>query len=390
MTTLKIFTYAIVILISFVAKQENKVEPENAIDVMKRTSEKLNSLSEISYSYFRDVNYFSENYRSEAAGMTFLNFDKSDGSSEFKFQLENDNSKIIYNGNEFFSLDKQDKTISIESKPNSKNFENLSLFLNSIVTLKNSFIKIISDEEIQKSLSDTIVNKKSYYLVSLVLENKALSGFGNFSPITLKRSFFYKIVIDKTSYLPFQVIQTNNIEPKDYVLTSFTNIKTKDSAPPELSWYYSTYDDYKEKNSIRLAVVEENSLAPDFKLPLFDSDSTISLNGIQSKFILLEFWMKNCGYCIQAVPKLNNISSKFDKEYLEVVGINGSDDRQNINLFYEKTKPLFKTLFDEGGKVTKDFGVDAFPQIVLLDDNRKVIYSGNFDLDEIEKLLKVK
>lgn len=332
----------------------------------------------------------SENYRSTATGGSFINFDSSDKPSDFKFQLEDENSKIIYNGNEFFWLEKKNKTIAVKSKPNSKDFENLSFFLNSIVTLKNSFPKIISDKEIQKSLSDTLINKKKYHLVSIVLENKTLSGLGNFSPITLKRNFLYKIVIDKTSYLPFQVIQTNNIEPKNYVLTSFASIKTKGSAPSELSWYYSTYDDYKEKTDTILTVIKENSPAPYFKLPVFDFDRTISLNEIQSKFILLEFWMKNCGYCIQAVPKLNSISSKFDKGYLEIIGINSSDNRENINSFYEKNKPLFKTLFDEGGNVTKSYGVDAFPLVVLLDDKRKVIYSGNFDIDEIEKFLKKK
>ena len=222
------------------------------------------------------------------------------------------------------------------------------------------------------------------------MENKTLSGLGNFSPITLKRKFLYKIVIDKNNFLPFQIIQTNNVEPKDYMLTSFNDIKTKDNAPSELSWYYSTYNEYKEKSDTRLTIIKGKSEAPNFKLPFYDSNNLISLNEIKSKFILLEFWMKNCGYCIQAVPKLNDISNKFDKEHLEVVGINSSDNRINIKSFYEKNKPLFKTLYDENGKITRNFGVDAFPQVVLLDTNRKVVYSGSFNVEEIEKILTTK
>ncbi|KFF09789.1 hypothetical protein IW15_22295 [Chryseobacterium soli] len=379
-------------MMSFNERQkETNIDPQNnPTDILKKTVEKLNNLKNVNYSYYRSINYFSEDYHSETRGTTFINFDKSNTSLGFKFQLEDEDMKIVYNGIEYFSLDKGDKTISIKKRPPSSSFENISLFLNSLITLKKSLPVIIADREIHKNLSDTIINNKSYHLASFVLKNKTLSGLGNFSPITLKRNFLYKIVIDKSSFLPLQVIQTNDAEPKDYMLTSFDNIQTKDNIPSELSWYYSTYNEYEQKTDKRLTIIKHNEVVPPFNLPYYDNNDTISLAQLQSKFVLIEFWMKNCGYCIQSIPTINSLLSKFDKTTLSVIGINSSDNSKEIAFFYQKNKPLFKTLLDENGKVTRDFGVDAFPQVVLLDGNRNVIYSGSLNIEEIEKLLSTK
>jgi peroxiredoxin len=394
MKTIKTFTFSILMLMmmSFNERQkETNIDPQNKpTDILKKTAEKLNNLKNVSYSYYRSINYFSEDYHSETRGTTFINFDKSNTSSGFKFQLEDENMKIVYNGIEYFSLDKGDKTISIKKRPRSSSFENISFFLNSLITLKKSLPVIIADREIHKNLSDTIINNKSYYLASFVLKNKTLSGLGNFSPITLKRNFLYKIVIDKSSFLPLQIIQTNDAEPKDYMLTSFDNIQTKDNIPSELSWYYSTYNEYEQKTDKRLTIIKHNEVVPPFNLPYHDNNDTISLAQLQSKFVLIEFWMKNCGYCIRSIPTINSLLSKFDKTTLSVIGINSSDNSKEIAFFYQKNKPLFKTLLDENGKVTRDFGVDAFPQVVLLDGNRNVIYSGSLNIEEIEKLLSTK
>lgn len=363
------------------------VKQINAVEVLEKTSKKLNSFKEISYSYYRSINYFSEDYHSESKGTTLLYFDKSDTLLGFKFQLEDSQSKIIYNGTERFSLNKKDKTIKIDHTPKREGFESLSFLLNSIITLKNSLPTIITDKNIQKTLSDTIINDRAYYLVSFILENKTLSGLGSFSPITLKRNFLYKVVIDKNDFLPLQIIQTNNAEPKDYMLTSFGDIKSEENLPSELSWYYSTYADYKSEINKRLSLIKENSVAPVFKLPYYNTDDSVSPIRLKNKFVLLEFWIKNCGYCIQAVPKLNKIVEKYKSKNLEVIGINASDSKEHIGKFYEKNKPLFRTVYDENGKITTSFGVDSFPQIVLIDKRGKVLYAGDFDGEQIEKLL---
>ena len=173
MMRLIMYFVAIFVLTSFSKYSLTSVDNQiTAIEVLEKTVLKLNSFKEISYNYYRSINYFSEDYHAESKATTFVDFDKSDTLLMFKFQFENQQSKIIYNGTERFSLNKKEKTIKIDHTPTREGFESLSFLLNSIITLRNSLPAIIADKKILKKLSDTVINNKDYYLVSFILENK--------------------------------------------------------------------------------------------------------------------------------------------------------------------------------------------------------------------------
>ena len=221
------------------------------------------------------------------------------------------------------------------------------------------------------------------------MQNKTLSGLGSFDTTTIKRKFFYKIVVDKAGFLPLHIIQTNDAEPKDYMLTSFTDFKSAVNTPSELSWYYSTYlNDYKPASQKQLALIQLNTTAPDWQLIFLNSNDSIRLSNLKGKVVLLEFWIKNCGYCIAAVPKLNALLEKYKGKKFQVIGINTLDTKDDINNFYKKNQPKFKTVYDYNGKVTTGYGVDAFPTIVLIDKNGVVLYAGNFDQEQLDNSLK--
>lgn len=364
-------------------------QDETAVTVLRKLLDKLNSYQTISYHYYRSINYFSEDYHNEANGTTFLDFGSSDEILGSKYQLETEQYKMVFNGAEAFNLNKKEKTIRIYYKPKPTDFASLSLFANSIVTLKKGLPAIIADKEITKTLADTSIAGKSYYLVTFVLQNNTLSGTGTFDKTTIKRTFFYKIVIDKASYLPLQVNQTNDAQPKDYMLTTFTDFQSNASSPSEHSWYYSTYlNEYKPASQKKLTLVQPNTTAVNWQLPSFDSNDSIKLSNLKGNVVLLEFWIKNCGYCIAAVPKLNALLEKYNGKKLQVIGINAQDNKNDINNFYKRTQPKFKIVYDDDGKVTTSYGVDAFPTVVLLDKKGDILYAGSFDQEQLDNLMK--
>jgi len=136
---------------------------ENANEVLQNLLHKLNSYESSSYNYYRSINYFSENYHNETSGTTFLDFKSSDTTLGFRYQLENEQYKMVYNGAESFSLNKKNKTIKINYKPKLSDFASLSFFVNSIVTLKKALPVIIADNELVKTLADTTISNKRYY-----------------------------------------------------------------------------------------------------------------------------------------------------------------------------------------------------------------------------------
>src|SRR5690606_13809559 len=108
----------------------------------------------------------------------------------------------------------------------------------------------------------------------------------------------------------------------------------------------------------------------------------VDLNSFNKKIVLLEFWIRNCGYCISAVPKINALIKAYESKGLEVIGINPEDTKQQIGTFYRENKPLYNTLIDINGTVVSKYGVNAFPQVVLINKG-KIIYSGTLDINKI-------
>lgn len=359
-----------------------------ANEILQKLSDKLNSSRIISYNYFLSINYFSEDYHNETSGTTFLDYNSNDTVLGFKYQLEDKQYKMVFNGTENFNLNKKNKTIKINYRPKLNDFASLSFFLNSIVTLKKSLPDLIAEKDLGKSLLDTTIDNKSFYLVSFILQNKTIDALGAFTATTIKRNFLYKVVIDKESFLPFQVIQTNNAEPKDYLLTSFSNITTNTNSLSELSWYYSTYaNDYKPVSEKTVSLIKKNTIAPDWQLPYFTTSDSLSLDNLKGKVVVLDFWIRNCGYCIAAVPELNTLIKKYRNKNFQVVGINAHDTKEEIKGFYQRNNPSFRTVYDNG-LITDKYGVDRFPTLVLIDKKGIVIYSGNYDQVLFDKLVQ--
>ena len=78
---------------------------------------------------------------------------------------------------------------------------------------------------------------------------------------------------------------------------------------------------------------------------------------------------------------------KYKAEKFQVIGINTHDTREDINNFYQRNNPNFKTAFDNMN-VTHDYGVQAFPTFVLIDKKGIILYSGDYDQEKLGKLIK--
>ena len=170
------------------AETGSECKPElGPYEILQKISDKLSVCRTISYNYYRSINYFSENYHNETSGTAFFDFKVSDTTLGFRYQLDNEHYKMVYNGAESFYLNKTEKKIKINYKPKPKDFASISFFLNSIVTLKRAIPIIIANAEIVKKLTDTTINNRNYYLISVVLQSKTMDGLGTFSATYLKK-----------------------------------------------------------------------------------------------------------------------------------------------------------------------------------------------------------
>lgn len=367
--------------------QSNKPKFSEADQLLTKVYGKLEHINTLQYDYLVELHYFSENYNRSLEGTAFVEFTPSDPVIGFKYQLEDEAFKWVYNGTESFGLDKSKKTISVNPSPAVKDFTGITAFYNSLVTLRKALPAVIADKDMIKSVSDTSVAQQDFHLVKLTLNKRTIERLGGFAALSTDRKIVYELLIDKNTFLPVQVIQRNSIN-RDFARTVFSNVKTNPAQPSERSWYYSSYtNDYSMAHKKPLALLSEQALAPDWRLPLYGSNESIQLSQLKGKLVLLEFWNKNCGYCISAVPKLNAISARFQHQKLVVLGVNLHDREEDIANFYQLNKPAYKTVY-QGAKVAEAYGIGQYPEVVLLDKGGRVLYAGGVDEQLIGKLVQ--
>jgi thiol-disulfide isomerase/thioredoxin len=361
-----------------------KSKTDSAENVLKKVSDKLSSLKTLNYTFRRELNYESSGFLSKMQIESFLDFTAADKIIGSRFQFDEPNFIFVFNGSEYFLLNKKTKTIIIKNKPSFNDFESLPGFYDSLVTLKNSLPKIISDKTIPKTITEKSIDDKSFYVVEFTLDSKILTLSGNYF-VTTPRKFTYRLTIDKSNYLPLEVFRVNDVN-KDFTQTNFEYKKAKSALPTENSWYYSTYlNEYKPEKPRENKLINVGQNALEWKLPSLSDEAPVSLSQYKNKVVLLEFWISFCGYCIAAVPKLNFIEEKYKNKDFKLVAINADDTKDIIQKFEKNNQAKFQILY--GGKETAEsYGIDGFPTIVLIDKTGKVIYSGVFEPNKTDKL----
>jgi len=356
--------------------------------IFRNVSENIKNLKSVSYHYSREFIYPSENYNSKSEGEMYIDFSSENDLVGFRYQYWNSATFSIFNNSEIFDGNIQDKTINTTNNLKKSSFEGRAPIYNSIITLRNILPIIIEDKSIVKYVSDTLIANKSYYLLTFEAQNKFPNYLGTaFSTTTKDLTFYQKLIVDKETLLPLTLLQSKK-GSGDLNRTDFTEIKIDPVQMPEKSWYYSSYlNDYKVENRQLPTIIKAGQVAPDFNLTNQESGLKESLSKYKGQVILLEFWIKNCGYCIEAVSKLNTLNNRYKSANFKMIGINTEDSKNSIDLFIKKYDVKYSVLWGDSVDVNKSYGISSFPQVVLLDNAGIVIYSGHLDTQILSELI---
>jgi len=382
----KLFLFFTIISISNYAYSQSE-NSENLI--LQKVDEKLKTIDAISFNQTRELNYASENYNNISDWNCYYVKDSKENLLGFKFQIQTPDYSDFFNGTEYFSLNQQDKTYEVENETDIESFNTKSYLYNSVLTLANILPTLIKDENSEKTVSDTLIDGKQFKNIKINLGKRSFKNSGKgFDQAKTERDFIYNLLIDAETFLPKEILQTNN-QNSDFIKVSFSNYNLNPPKPKENSWFYSTYRNeyqpFEEKTLIQLAIGEK---APNWKLDLLNKDENIDLEQLKGKVVLLDFWIKNCGACIESVDFLNKIYEKYKDKNFELLGINSYDTTENINFFYEKHGLKYPVLIN-GKTILEKYGVNAFPTIFLLNKEGKIIYSDiiNADRSQIETII---
>ena len=96
------------------------------------------------------------------------------------------------------------------------------------------------------------------------------------------------------------------------------------------------------------------------------------------KATLLVFAQTSCSYTIDALPAIQSVANSFRTHDVALVVINTGEDQETIQPIYAKSLSNIPVVWDKGGDISKQFGVDVSPFFFLLDQNGKVVKRGSF------------
>ena len=102
--------------------------------------------------------------------------------------------------------------------------------------------------------------------------------------------------------------------------------------------------------------------------PWFNSPpGGLALEGLKGKVVLVDFWGQWCGPCVEKLPRVEELHSKFKDRGLVVVGVHSTKQSDKLDEFLKAKKVSFPVTID-GGETATRYGVDAWPTYFLTID----------------------
>jgi len=120
--------------------------------------------------------------------------------------------------------------------------------------------------------------------------------------------------------------------------------------------------------------------APDFKGAdgWLNTDKPISINDLKGQVVLLDFWTYCCINCMHIFPDLHYLEEKYSNEPVVVIGVHSgkfdqekdADHIRQAILRHNITHPV---AVDSEYKIWNEYGVNAWPTLILIGPDGKVI-----------------
>jgi len=107
-------------------------------------------------------------------------------------------------------------------------------------------------------------------------------------------------------------------------------------------------------------------MAPPFVVKTEDGQR-ISLDNMQGKVVLIDFWATWCGPCREALPHIRQIAQKFEGQPLVVLSVSLDKDESKWRDFVAKNNMTWLQYRDGNGDIARLFGVNSIPHTFSID-----------------------
>ncbi len=111
---------------------------------------------------------------------------------------------------------------------------------------------------------------------------------------------------------------------------------------------------------------------PDFELKNLDGKA-VKLSAYRGKVILLNFWTKTCGPCLEEMPEFGELARVLhDRSDVAVLSVSADDGPEDVKDVFPATlrsaRPPFEVFFDpDRNVIEKKFGTKLYPETWVID-----------------------
>jgi len=118
---------------------------------------------------------------------------------------------------------------------------------------------------------------------------------------------------------------------------------------------------------------------------------TYGLSEMKGKVVLIDFWATWCAPCVEALPKLAQLYSKYHVAGFDILGVSWDSDAVAFKKFLKQNRISWPQYFDgmKPGKWGEAFGIGGVPYTILVDKNGCVrVFGAAIDAQDLERNIK--
>jgi thiol-disulfide isomerase/thioredoxin len=186
-----------------------------------------------------------------------------------------------------------------------------------------------------------------------------------------------------------------NTKTLDYIgmdtLENFSIKQKMDALFAETKGMDKYYTDLAENSGLSAERLDVGSHFPDFKFKSVDSETSKSLDSIRSgaSYLLIDIWASWCGPCVKGFPEIQKLKDEYG-DALQILSLNYADpDVEKVKKVLDKQLPSWPQGYASHQINDLINSENAFPAMVLLDQQRRVVMLGKPELtfDQIRLFL---
>lgn len=110
------------------------------------------------------------------------------------------------------------------------------------------------------------------------------------------------------------------------------------------------------------------------ELSELDGSPVSSMQQLEGKVVLVDFWASWCVPCRKSFPWLNTMQQQHAADGLLVLAVNEDSERSDAKRFLQQVPAQFAVLYDRAGALAEQYQLMGMPSSFLIDKKGQIRY----------------